>query len=353
MKKFSKLICIILAFVLVATLTGCGKTGKTETTNQEESESKTQTSNAESNSESNTSEASTASEPVKKYLIGYSHVTETNPFFVLVKNTVEEAAKKHGIEIISATTERDPAVMNSNVDSFLMQGVDLVIDFNVVPEAGSLIAKRLKEQGIPMISIDSVYEDAYFFGVNNETAGRLLGDFMLEQVQTKWNGQVDYLVLFQTDVAGPAVRLRTDMVAEVFLEKIPGFSQDQIIQLECPGDAIKAKAQMSDVLTAHPDAEHIVVASYSDDNILGILPAIDEVQRNEHCIVGSHNAGKPFTDNIDNPINVGSVAYFPEKYGEYVIQMALDILEGKDVPQEKYMDHVVITKDNYEQYLGN
>ena len=41
---------------------------------------------------------------------------------------------------------------------------------------------------------------------------------------------------------------------------------------------------------------------------------------------------------------VGSVAYFPERYGEAVISLALDKLQGKEIPPATFVRHQMITR---------
>ena len=42
---------------------------------------------------------------------------------------------------------------------------------------------------------------------------------------------------------------------------------------------------------------------------------------------------------------LGCVAYYPEKYPDYVISIGLDVLEGKPVPQEVHIAHDFLDKD--------
>jgi ribose transport system substrate-binding protein len=50
---------------------------------------------------------------------------------------------------------------------------------------------------------------------------------------------------------------------------------------------------------------------------------------------------------------VGSVAYFPERYGDAVITLALDKLEGKEIPSATFTRHQLITPENVESIYAN
>jgi ribose transport system substrate-binding protein len=42
---------------------------------------------------------------------------------------------------------------------------------------------------------------------------------------------------------------------------------------------------------------------------------------------------------------VGSVAYFPERYGEAAISLAFNILQGKPTPPAVFVKHQLVTRD--------
>ena len=65
--------------------------------------------------------------------------------------------------------------------------------------------------------------------------------------------------------------------------------------------------------------------------------------------VGGDAPGKAELAQEENAFK-GSVGYFPERYGEFLIPMALDILEGEPIPAEVHMAHIVVDRDNFREY---
>ena len=47
---------------------------------------------------------------------------------------------------------------------------------------------------------------------------------------------------------------------------------------------------------------------------------------------------------------LGCVAFFFERYGDYLMSIGLDVLAGTPVPQEVHMDHKFLTYDTIAQY---
>jgi ribose transport system substrate-binding protein len=50
---------------------------------------------------------------------------------------------------------------------------------------------------------------------------------------------------------------------------------------------------------------------------------------------------------------VGSVAFFPERYGENVIRVSLDILSGRPVPPAVFVEHKLVTPSTVDHYYPN
>ena len=50
---------------------------------------------------------------------------------------------------------------------------------------------------------------------------------------------------------------------------------------------------------------------------------------------------------------VGSVAYFPETYGERLIRLALDIIEKRPYPPTVFTQHRLITPENVNRLYPN
>jgi ribose transport system substrate-binding protein len=53
---------------------------------------------------------------------------------------------------------------------------------------------------------------------------------------------------------------------------------------------------------------------------------------------------------VEEPDLVGATGYFPERYGNFLIPMALDTLAGNKLPPAVLMTHYMITKSNVCKY---
>jgi ribose transport system substrate-binding protein len=50
---------------------------------------------------------------------------------------------------------------------------------------------------------------------------------------------------------------------------------------------------------------------------------------------------------------IASVGYFPERYGDGLVKLAVDILSRKPVPPAVFVPHHVITRENVDHYYPN
>ena len=93
----------------------------------------------------------------------------------------------------------------------------------------------------------------------------------------------------------------------------------------------------------------------SDDSALGALRAYDEVGGLERCAVIGQNGSPEARQELRRPGTrlIGTVAYFPETYGEGLILLALDILNRRFVPPAVFTKHQILTPQNVDQIYPN
>jgi ribose transport system substrate-binding protein len=81
---------------------------------------------------------------------------------------------------------------------------------------------------------------------------------------------------------------------------------------------------------------------------MAALHAFAEAGASDQCAVMGQNALREARAELRRPGTrlVGSVAYFPERYGEELIPLALNILQKKQVPSTVFVKHQLLTPRN-------
>lgn len=285
-----------------------------------------------------------------QYKIGFANLTEDIVFTQLVRESIVANAEKAGnIELILADNKLDGATALVNADNFLVQGVNGVIEFQTDEKFGNVIMDKFRAAGVPVIAIDIPMPGATFFGADNYYAGRLAGEAAAKWVNENWDGQVDAVLELALPQSGPVAGARMqgmlDALQEGLAEPVP---EDMIFHLDSKNTQDEAFRVVSDVLPGIPEARHIVGTAINDGTALGIIAALEAAGRKEDGIVIAQNADPSGREEIAkaDSIYLGSVAYFPEKYGDKIIPAMIDLLECRPVPPSIYVDHILVTKEN-------
>ncbi len=101
-------------------------------------------------------------------------------------------------------------------------------------------------------------------------------------------------------------------------------------------------------------AKRTLIGGINDPTVLGALRAFEEVGRAEGCAAMGQNASAEARDELRRPSRlIGSVAYFPEKYGERVLKLALDILTFRATPPAVFTNHQLVTAKNVDSLYSN
>jgi len=90
--------------------------------------------------------------PIK---IGWTEMSQANPWFVAVKNSAEQTAKDYGYDINFQIAENDVATQSGQVDNFIQLGVDVIVIDPCDVSACAKDIERAVEAGIPVICIGS------------------------------------------------------------------------------------------------------------------------------------------------------------------------------------------------------
>lgn len=289
--------------------------------------------------------------------IGYSNMQLQEDFFITVSNGLKAAAEANSVKFEETIANRDAVLMAQNIETFLLKEVDLVIDFNVLAETGAQMAARCAEEGVPMISIDCLYDGAYFFGVDNYGAGVALGEGTVEFVEEKLDGKVNWIVSLWDSQSGDTIKARCDGVVDVIAEKY-GVAEENIVWIDSLADDVKTGTMTRDWLNSHPDATNIVFVGQNDDRGYAINNVVEKEGRVEDCIIVSHNADPASIENLQAHMDgdtawVASASYNSHLYGEQVMDMALRILAGEEVPQSEYTKVTTVSYKNVAEYVAS
>ena len=292
--------------------------------------------------------------PSRRYRIGYASQGQNSSFPREVLAGLQRAAEGAHIELIVADNRYDPKVALRNADHLIRERVDLIIEFQTDECVAPMIAAKYMEAGIPFIAIDIPHPGATYFGANNYEAGLIAGRQLGRWAKRNWEGIVDEVLLIELSRAGSLPRARVKGMLSGIKDVMRLPESTPVIKLDGDGQ-FKTALEVARKFVRNSRSNRVLVGAANDPSALGALRAFEEAGRAAHCAVVGHNAEPEARAELREPRTrlIGSVAYFPERYGDGLIRVALDILARKPIPPACFIKHQLITPDNVDHYYPN
>jgi ribose transport system substrate-binding protein len=290
----------------------------------------------------------------KLYRIGYAAQGTDYQFSKDVSDGLQRAAAAEGVELISVDNRYSPKIAQRNADVLVRERVDLVIEFQTDEGIAPMVAAKYREANIPLIAIEIPHPGATYFGANNYEAGLIGGRYLGRWAKHRWNGEVDDIVLVELKRAGSLPQMRLKGMLVGMKEACPHLENCRVTYLDGDGVLGDSFEAMRKYLRTNK-SRRILVGSINDPSALGALRAFQEVGRTDACAIVSHNASPEGRVELRQPGTrlVGSVAYFPEKYGDQILKLALDILHNRPTPPAVFVKHQMVTPENVNHVYPN
>lgn len=285
--------------------------------------------------------------PQQRYRLGLATRGVDTPFSRAVTESVQRAAEEAGMNMITISSHRSAREAIRNAEAMVREKVDLAIEFQTHERVAPIIAALFLEARIPVIAIEIPHPGATFFGANNYQAGLLGGRATARWVKQHWKGRADCVLLIEEDNAGSLVKLRVSGMLAGMRDLLPGMEDVPTVEIDGRGSLEHTMEAVRRHLRRVP-ARPTVVFATNDPAALGAIRAFEECGRAAQCCVMSQNASMDVRAELrrDNSPLIGSVAYFPERYGDEVIRLASAILTGQKIPPAVFTRHEVITREN-------
>jgi ribose transport system substrate-binding protein len=268
--------------------------------------------------------------------------------------SLERAAAAEGVELISLDNRYNPKIAQRNADILVREKVDLVIEFQTDEHVAPIVAAKYREANIPLIAIEVPHPGATYFGANNYEAGLIGGRYLGRWAKQHWHGDVDEIVLITLERAGSLPKMRLTGMLVGMKEVCPQLEHCAVSCLDGDGKLGESFEAMRRHLR-YGKSRRSLVGAINDPSALGALRAFQEAGRTDSCAVMGHNASPEGRAGLREPGTrmVGSVAYFPEKYGAQIVAVALDILHRRAVPPAVFVKHQLVTPETVNHIYPN
>ena len=284
------------------------------------------------------------------YRIGYASEDLASAFCREVAASLTVAADLERIDLMVLDNHGSPKTSLQNVRKLLDAKVDLAIEHQPYEHLASSISDKFSQAGIPLVAVSFPHPGAVYYGPDNYAAGVIAG-----QALGAWAKQqtrpVEEVVFLKRTTAGSIVQARIKGIEDGLIRAFPRAATTRISYLDGNGEF----SQSFDVVRRHfrfSQSDRILVGAVNDESAVGSLMALQQLGRTQASAVVSLGASAAGRVELRKPgtLLVGSVAFFPEKYGRDLLVLALKILEKQSVPASILVKHVLITPANVNLY---
>jgi ribose transport system substrate-binding protein len=291
----------------------------------------------------------------RTYRLGYASQGTDYQFSKDVSESLQRAAEKEGIELISLDNRYSAKTAQRNADLLVREKVDLAIEYQTDEAVAAIVAAKYRDAGIPMIAVEIPHPGATFYGANNYEAGLIAGRYLARWTKQRWSGVADEILLLELARAGSLPRMRlTGMLMGLNLGLPKAVKACKVTYLDGDGNLGTSFEAVRRYLRT-TRAQRIVVGGVNDPSALGALRAFQEAGRADCCVIVGQNASPEGRAELREPNTrlIASVAYFPERYGVELIRLSLDILNQRQVAPAVFVEHKLVTPRTVDHYYPN
>jgi ribose transport system substrate-binding protein len=271
--------------------------------------------------------------------IGMTQINQTAVFFTQMNEGAQETAEAAGCDLSIANANNDSAKQSADIENFVSQGMTgiivVAIDVNGVLPA----VKAARDAGIKVVAIDAQLEEGSietFVGVDNEKAGALAGQWMVDQglVDGKSYGVVDARNSFIQNQREDSFRKVIDEAGAKHTQSVNGDNVQE-----------KAATAAQNLVTAQKNLDFVYTTG--EPATVGAAAALDA--KGPTKIVG-WDLTKEVIAGIDSGLVSAVVQQDPKQEGVEAVKELKAILGGADPKGFIDVPVTIVTKENVDDY---
>ncbi|MFF4591207.1 sugar ABC transporter substrate-binding protein [Streptomyces sp. NPDC001388] len=238
--------------------------------------------------------------------VGLITKTDTNPFFVKMKEGAEKAAKENGAQLVTAAGkfDGDNAGQVTAMENMVASGVKGIL---ITPSDSKAIVpaiEKAKAKGVLVIALDTPTEpesavDA-LFATDNLKAGQLIGEYAKAAMSGK-TAKIATLDL----APGVSVGVQRH---DGFLKGFGATDKDVVCAQDTGGDQAKGQTAMENCLQKEPGIN--VVYTINEPAALGAYTALKAKGREKDVLIVSVDGGCTGTQAVKD----GKIAATSQQY---------------------------------------
>lgn len=278
-----------------------------------------------------------------RIVIGLAVPSLTHPFFIYLRNSMEDEAGKLGVEIVTADAEDVAAKQMAIIENFIARGVDGVLISPIGADSLVPAVEELNAAGIPVATIDRKVSGGQVLvhvGADNVEGGRVAARFILKRL----GGQGRILELEGTPGASPAIDRKKGF------HEIIDASQAEIVASQTANfQRAMGQSVMENLLQVHQDFSAVYAAN--DEMMLGAIEAMEANQVDAAVVTVGYDAIPDALDYVRQGRLDATVEQFPGQQARTALRLLVEYIRHGTPPErdQVFIKPVVISQENLEQ----
>ena len=267
-------------------------------------------------------------------------------FFTQMNEGAQKAADAAGANLVIFNANNDPAAQNNAIETYIQQKVNglivVAIDTNGIMPA----VKAADAAGIPVVAIDAILPagpQKAQIGVDNEGAGKLIGEHFVKYVNDQMGGKAKLGIVGALNSTIQNVRQKG---FEAVVKTASGVTMAGVVDGRNTQDAALAAAE--NLITANPDLSAIYATG--EPALLGAVAAVESQGKQGQIKVVGWDLTASAIKGIDAGYVVGVIQQDPAGMGATAVATLAKIHSGGTVEKTIAVPVTIVTKDNVEPY---
>lgn len=296
-----------------------------------------------------------------KIKIGFIVKQPEEPWFQLEWKFAQQAAEKHGFELLQMPAVDGEKVM-SVIDNLKAKGAKGFVICTPDVRLGPAIKAKADKYGMKFMSVDDQFKnadgtfmtDVHHLGISAGKIGRLVGTSLAAEMKAKgWKAEETGVCVITYNELDTA-KARTDGAKAALTEA--GFPEDKLFDAPQKTTDVTGAFEAANILLAQqPKIKNWLICGTNDTAVLGAVRAMEGRNFRVDNVIGIGINGTDCISELEKTDATGffgSVLLTPKRHGYDTAEMVYKwVAEGKKPPTDTRTTGILITRDNFVKIL--
>lgn len=294
-----------------------------------------------------------------KVKIGFIVKQPEEPWFQLEWKFAEEAAAKHGFELIKLPG-KDGQEVQTAIASLATKGAKGFVICTPDVNLGPMIVDQANRHNLKLLAVDDQFKnpdgsfmtDVHYLGISARKIGEMVGAELAAQMKARnWPAEETAACVVTYDQLD-TIKGRTE--GAIAALRAAGFPEDRIFRApQAKLDAPNSRDAVSGLLTQKQQVKRWLICGGNDSAVIGAVRAMEGRNIPADRVVGIGINGTDCITEFEQAQPTGfyaSVLLSAREHGFKTAEMMyLWAKDGKEPPKDTRTTGVLITRENYKQ----